>query len=225
MTGPDRRAEQPRDVGDPHGEITPTSAPLINDINRAAADIPDPADVALTAETASVELTPHSRANTVALRVTGAIGTAAKVLCGLLLAVIVVVVSASVYARYVSGQPLVWVEDISLRAFVWMTFLGLVHLTERQTLLSLAVIANRLSGRPRLVLAMASGALAAYVFWIIFDWGRVVLVNVADTRSAALGLPGWTLYAAAPAAGLLCLTITAVQLSCLIEMTVRRQPR
>lgn len=186
---------------------------------------PDPADTALAAESVTVVLAPRCKANRFALRVCDGIGAAARGVAALLLAVIVVVVSLSVYSRYVQGRPLVWAEDLSLHAFVWMCFLGLVYLTQRQLLLSLPVLANRLSGRPRLVLAMCSGVITAYVCWVLFDWGRVVLVNVAGTRSAALGLPGWAMYAAAPAAGLTCLIIVAVQLSCLMEMAVRRAAR
>lgn len=181
------------------------------------------ADAALAAETAAVDLEPRSRVTRCALGISEKIGTAAQFGSGTLLAVVVVVVSVSVFNRYVLGSPLVWAEDLSLRAFVWMCFLGLVCLTERQTALSLPVLVNKLSGRPRLIVAIGSTALSAYVFWILFDWGRIVLVNVAGTKSAALGLPGWTLYAAAPTAGFVCLVVVVVQLACLIEMAIRSE--
>lgn len=102
-----------------------------------------------------------------------------------------------------------------------MCFLGLIHLTHRQLLFGLPGLANLLPYRLRLAVRIFASILAGAAFYVLLDWGRVVLVNVSGTKSAALGMPAWSLYAAAPVAAGACLAVLAVHTLCLVEMTVR----
>lgn len=177
--------------------------------------------IATEAETVGVVLTPHHVLTRRLLSLTNVIGDVAKAGAGVLLAGIVVCVSLGVFTRYALDRPLVWTEEVSLRAYVWMCFLGLIHLTHRQLLFGLPVVANRLPYRLKLLVRIAAAALTGVICFILLDWGRVVLVNVSGIKSAALGMPAWSLYAAAPVAAAACLVILSVHVLCLVEMTVR----
>jgi TRAP-type C4-dicarboxylate transport system permease small subunit len=52
------------------------------------------------------------------------IGRAERAVAAVMLAVMVTCITAQVVSRYLFGQPLVWVEELSTYAFIWGAFVG-----------------------------------------------------------------------------------------------------
>ena len=121
-------------------------------------------------------------------------------LCGLLLAVFTVTVLLDVTTRF-TGTPILWLQEVTLGAFVWGVFTGGAVAVRRNEHFLLARIASSLQGRRRLVLETISHLvlLAVALFLVLF--GFLFFLLGFGIHSQPSGTPVAVITAAIPVSG------------------------
>lgn len=98
--------------------------------------------------------------------------------------VMIVVVAAQVFMRYVLNASLDWADEVSRLAFVWSIFLAIPLGIREGAHVGIDLVVARFSERPRRVLAHAMALLSALMLAVIF----VTSIDVAaQTWSERLG--------------------------------------
>jgi C4-dicarboxylate transporter, DctQ subunit len=117
-----------------------------------------------------------------------------------ILGVMVVVIFAQVVARYVFGSSFTWSEELARYAFIWLVFVGLGAVTLRGEHIVVDALTARLPDAARRVATQAVHAIvfAVNVLVIVAAVRMVYVLEELGQSSPALGLPMWTVYAAAP---------------------------
>lgn len=141
------------------------------------------------------------------VRVYDGLALAVEGLTVALAAVLVVVVTGGVVARYVLYIGLVWVEEVSRLTFVWVVFLGAYLALRRRAHLSITVLVDRLPARPRQVVRIASTLLVLAFLGVLVWYGTVLVLQTWQFGrvTAMLGISAAWGYLAVPVAGVLML--------------------
>lgn len=129
----------------------------------------------------------------------------ADVLVGTTLAVIVVLTTVQVVARYVFNIGLPWVNEAARFLFIWLVMLGAGAASARGEHVGFDMVLHRLHGAAR-IMAEICLAIAALIFLgsLIWEGYRLAVLN-SGQRSPVLGLPMSIVYLGVPVGGVLCL--------------------
>ncbi len=65
----------------------------------------------------------------------------------LLLAIMVIVLSAEVFARYVMGHSIIWAPEVATICFIWQVYLAAVGVMRRRRHVTVNLVRDQLSGR------------------------------------------------------------------------------
>lgn len=103
-----------------------------------------------------------------------------------LFVMIFALVLAQVVCRYLFGSPLVWSEELARMAFMWLGMLAWSLGSRRRSHIAITLVADRLPGAFRLVLAVAVQA-AIILFCLLLAWHGTTLA------ARNVGLPTVTL--------------------------------
>jgi TRAP-type C4-dicarboxylate transport system permease small subunit len=138
--------------------------------------------------------------------------TALEALCGLLVAVIALLVFAQVMARYVLNASLAWSEEATRLLFIYLTFFGFVVAVQTGRNLHVDLLVGRLPAGPRrwvrILVHLVSAAFLAIVTW----QGAVLVQQVAAQRTPALQMSKSFFYAPIPAASALLLCYVGLKI-------------
>lgn len=110
-------------------------------------------------------------------------------------AVAVILVIAQVFWRYVLGDPITWTNQISRALFIWMTYLGIPVLFNRNILMSFDLLQEKVKGTANIWLKIAFRVLGLFfcICWFIFSWelcGKsvgLVFPGIAIPKNALYG--------------------------------------
>ena len=115
-----------------------------------------------------------------------------------LTAVMVASMCAQVFWRYVLNDSLIWPEEVSRYAFIWVSCLGMSVGVRRGDLIAIDVLWAGRPKRVRLFISIVARVLTIPLL-IVFAWEGWVLINVvAGQRAAATNVPVWWVYLALP---------------------------
>lgn len=122
-----------------------------------------------------------------------------------LTAVLVVVVTGSVVARYAFGIGLLWAEEVSRLTFVWVVFLGAYLALRRRSHLAITVIVDRLSAGVRGAIRFVGTLLVLAFIGVIVWFGTLLVLQTWQFGrvTAMLGISAAWGYLAVPVAGVL----------------------
>jgi TRAP-type C4-dicarboxylate transport system permease small subunit len=116
----------------------------------------------------------------------------------ILTAVMVASMCAQVFWRYVLNDSLIWPEEVSRYAFIWVSCLGMSVGARRGDLIAIDVLWAGRPKRVRLFISIVARVLTIPLL-IVFAWEGWVLINVvAGQRAAATNVPVWWVYLALP---------------------------
>ncbi len=136
-----------------------------------------------------------------------------EVWAGFLLVVMVMLVTAGVFYRYVLNAALVWYDEFASYLLVWLTFYGAVLATQRGVHIEFDELVRRLAPGPRRWMEAFSG-LCTLAFHLILLMYGIVLMRSMEAETA-ISLPGvmmaWV-YSALPMSGALLLVFTLVRM-------------
>lgn len=120
----------------------------------------------------------------------------------LLMTVIVVVVCADVFGRYVLDSPVVWSSEVALVAFIWLVYLGAVGVAGRGGHIAVDVLTARLPHRGRAVVATLTQLLILAVLSYLAYYGFIYFFEGQFTSLPGLGLSQRFIELAIPVAAL-----------------------
>jgi TRAP-type C4-dicarboxylate transport system permease small subunit len=126
-------------------------------------------------------------------------------LCGLLVAIIAVLVFAQVIARYLLNASLAWSEEATRLLFIYLTFFGFVVAVQTGRNLHVDLLVGRLPVGPRRWMRILVHLVSA-VFLAVVAWqGASLVQQVSGQRTPALQLSKSFFYVPIPAASVLLL--------------------
>jgi TRAP-type transport system small permease protein len=124
-------------------------------------------------------------------RIARAAASAARVLLGAVLLVMVAINVINAVCRYVFGIVFPGADEILVFMMIWLVMLGLILVTADRRNIALDFLASRLGPRSRLVLAIIQHAAmtGACAFATVQSWTFVGRVARIGQTSMALGIP------------------------------------
>jgi TRAP-type C4-dicarboxylate transport system permease small subunit len=134
-----------------------------------------------------------------------ALRKAAETLTWILAAILVAIVTANVFARYALEIGILWIEEVSRLAFVWLVFLGAYVALCRRGHMAITLLVKRMHPKSQVRFLLLS-RLLVLVFLAGLMWAgtELVLVTLQYGRtSPILGISAAWGYVAVPFAGLL----------------------
>lgn len=134
--------------------------------------------------------------------------------------VMVVVVAAQVFCRYVLNYSLFWSEELARYLLVWMTFLGASVAYHRRVHPSIDILQKRVGPGTTHGMRIAVYVVALLFFGVLTIYGLQFAYFVRNQISPALQIPKWIVMTVLPLSGtILCLHAWAFLLEVL-----RRRP-
>lgn len=135
-----------------------------------------------------------------------------EVLVGMGYGLLVVVIGAAVFFRYVVNDSIVWAEELARYLFVWITFLGAALGVGRNVHIGVDVISGRLHGRMQQLLTLATYlAIAAFLIVLLYCGLELSLFGLRSS-SMLLGIPMFFVYMAVPIGSFVMLANVSMQL-------------
>ncbi len=120
--------------------------------------------------------------------------------------VMVVVVAAQVFCRYVLNHSLFWSEELARYLLVWLTFLGATVAYHRRVHPSIDLLQARLGPQAARIMTIAGHLAALLFFGVLTVYGLQFAHFVRAQISPALQIPKWTVMLVLPLSGaILCL--------------------
>jgi TRAP-type C4-dicarboxylate transport system permease small subunit len=120
---------------------------------------------------------------------------AGSVVPALLLAVVLVVVTANVVARTMIGVPFHTAHDIALVAFAGVVWFGLVGAAINGQMFGVNFFVDRLPARPRLIARLAARIIVVAIAAAVINAAWAQIETARFTRFLALGWPKWIVSA------------------------------
>ena len=146
-------------------------------------------------------------------RIERVVTRALEVWAGFLLVVMVVVVTAGVFYRYVLNDALVWYDEFASYLLVWLTFYGAVVATQRDVSIEFDEVVRRLAPGTRRVVEAISGLLTIAFQFMLLVYGIVLMRSMG--AETAISLPdvrmAWV-YSVLPISGALMLVFSVFHL-------------
>ena len=132
-------------------------------------------------------------------------------LSGLFLATFTITVLLDVTTRF-TGTPILWLQEVTLGAFVWGVFIGGAVAVRRNEHFLLARIATSLQGRSRMVIETASHLVLLAVALFLALFGFAFFMLGFGIHSQPSGTPVAVITAAIPISGALIALFTVERL-------------
>jgi TRAP-type C4-dicarboxylate transport system permease small subunit len=132
-------------------------------------------------------------------------------LSGLFLATFTITVLLDVTTRF-TGNPILWLQEVTLGAFVWGVFIGGAVAVRRNEHFLLARIASSLQGRSRMVIETTSHLILLAVALFLAIFGLTFFMLGFGIHSQPSGTPIAVITAAIPISGALITLFTVERL-------------
>lgn len=136
---------------------------------------------------------------TFAPRLIAAVGVLNRVVgwaMALCLAVMTVLITWQVFARFVVGNSLTFSEEVSRFLMIWMTMLGAAYAARQGSLLAVDLVPELLRGTTRLVVAMVAHVVSIVFYVVLAVYGWQIAQAVAFQNAPATGVSMfWPMFA------------------------------
>lgn len=136
---------------------------------------------------------------TFAPRLFAAVGVLNRVVgwaMALCLAVMTVLISWQVFARFVVGDSLTFSEEVSRFLMIWMTMLGAAYAARQGSLLAVDLVPELLRGRTKIVVSIAAHLVSIVFYLVLAVYGWQIAQAVAFQSAPATGVSMfWPMFA------------------------------
>lgn len=140
-----------------------------------------------------------------------------EILVGMGYGLLVVLIGAAVFFRYVVNDSIVWAEELARYLFVWITFLGAALGVGRNVHIGVDFFSSRLHGRMQHLLALATYLAIAIFLVVLFYCGMELSLFGLRSSSMLLGVPMFFVYIAVPIGSFVMLANVGMQLLSLFK--------
>jgi TRAP-type transport system small permease protein len=137
---------------------------------------------------------------------------AVELLCAAVLAAMTVVIAVLILTRNLMGFSFAWSEELTRFLLVWLSMLGAAVLLRRDDHIRLDLLADRLPPRARAALSLLLRLLVLGFLVILVQQSWAAALARGATRAPALGLSMTWPYLAIPAAAVMMVLVTLVNL-------------
>lgn len=120
-----------------------------------------------------------------------------------IMTVLVIIVFYSVLSRMLLNASIAWAEELTRILFIWLVFMGAVHVLHSKGHLGLTIVIDRVSPKKKLFFEVIGWILIIVVTYAMINGGIRIVEVVRSSRTPALGLPGSLKYEAVLVAGFL----------------------
>ncbi|MCY1153378.1 MAG: TRAP transporter small permease [Sphaerochaetaceae bacterium] len=114
--------------------------------------------------------------------------------CSALLMIMLAIVFASVFARYLFNSPIIWSEEITLMLLIWFGFFSISNELYFENHMSLTIAYNKFSPKKKKIISVSN----AILFIIFFSLMAVNIVRISlvisTTKMPVSGIPKVLLY-------------------------------
>lgn len=120
---------------------------------------------------------------------------------GVLVAFVMLIVCAEVVMRYFVGRSIIWVFEVTEYSLLFMTFLAAAWLLKKEGHVSIDLLLNRLSPKPRAMVNIITSIIGAIVCLVVAWYGSVVTVELlqqGEHQATIVEPPSFILYVVIP---------------------------
>lgn len=123
---------------------------------------------------------------------------AAKIVLGVSIAMIVLITLLAVWQRYVMGNPLSWVEQVSNMIFIWIVFLGAAVLYRQNLHIGVDAFLFMLGEKNRAIWKWVIEILNLIFIVVLFIYSLKLTIQVMPNTNGALDISPAYYYVSAP---------------------------
>ena len=143
--------------------------------------------------------------------------------CCFLFAAMVIIGTYQIVTRYVFNSPSTVSEELLTYSFTWMSLLISAYVFGKRDHMRVAFLADKLTGKPRMVLNVFVEALTVAVAAIVLFYGGMTIMQLTMTqKTASLGITMGVIYTVVPITGALISVYGLLNIADLITGTDRR---
>ncbi len=139
-------------------------------------------------------------------KVVDAVMKVIEILCMILLAATVVIITCQVIWRYVLGAPLAWTEELSRYLFIWIVMLGIPIMFHRNIAISFDLFVSKLKGGKRDTVDVIFRLLGLFFCVVYFIFSMSLVMKTGARKTSGMEIPLNCLYTAQP----VCAVLTGV---------------
>jgi TRAP-type C4-dicarboxylate transport system permease small subunit len=126
-----------------------------------------------------------------------------EILSGTCMTLMFIATFANVVARYFFNQPIMWAEEFSRYAFIWVVFLGAVICTKRKRHIAIESLVQIMPREVQPFFHLSVDLLIMSLMAVIFYYGWLLTFS-ATQITATLNVPQYVVYFVVPvSAGLI----------------------
>ena len=130
---------------------------------------------------------------------------------GILVILMTIVVSVSVFYRYVLNHPLSWSEEVTRLFIVWLSFVGAYAAMRENKHIGFDLFVAKMSPPVRRVIALFGQTLVAVFLVVVVREGFVFSREFLAVTMPYTNIPiGWFYYSVFPVSGILMLVQTLI---------------
>ena len=134
------------------------------------------------------------------------INTVLSYACGLVFAIMVVIGTYQIVARYFFNRPSTVSEELLTYSFTWMALLASAYVFGKRDHMRMGFIADQITGMPKKVLEVLIELLIIAMVCGIMIFGGFSIMDLTMTqKTASLGVPMGVIYTIIPLSGILIL--------------------
>ena len=146
--------------------------------------------------------------------------------CCFLFAAMVVIGTYQIVTRYVFNSPSTVSEELLTYSFTWMALLISAYVFGKRDHMRVAFLADKLTGKPRMMLEVCIEALTVAVAAIVLFYGGMTIMQLTMTqKTASLGIPMGMVYTVVPITGALISIYGLLNIVDLLTGTDRKSQR
>lgn len=135
-------------------------------------------------------------------------------LCIVLAAVLVTIVSAQVFTRYVLGFVPLWGGELARYLGIWLALLLMGALVRLDRHLQVEIVYRRYSLRTRRIIRSIQLGLIIILGWLMFEWGLMYALNSGTgQQSPSMGFQMIWVYLILPISGLLLIYFASAKIA------------
>jgi TRAP-type C4-dicarboxylate transport system permease small subunit len=128
------------------------------------------------------------------------LNNAEEILLVAFIATTVILIFVQVVMRYVFNHSLAWTEELARYLFIWESWIGISIGAKRGKHIKIELLTNVMKGKPLAFVLTLADLFTLFFIVVLIYYGAELTDKVLamTTRSSALRIPMWMIYASLP---------------------------
>ena len=117
------------------------------------------------------------------------------------LLVLILIVSAQVFARYIVGHSISWSDEVALILMVWMAFIAMAIGVRMNLHIAITAVFNALPEKAQFIIGKFNQLVIFAIGVVLMVYGSLLIDSTITSTLPATHLPAATLYLMIPVSG------------------------